>query len=184
MVLSNCQSFPGTGSPRAATPGFGLKVPGKFHFGYSSKSRAHSLRLTSKISSMSSRAVRTIYPGGLFVSGDIWKEMVSNNKNESHHNETDLITKKTNEELWPLLLPCLSLLSCVCRKWVEFDDFRRNQDNGQIVACQNTRINIVETFIWLGEARCYVVEIILIENYQGSEQVVEKLNDLSVPFAQ
>lgn len=86
MVLSNCQSFPGTGSPRAVAPGFGLKVPGKFHFGYSSKSRAHSLRLTSKMSSMSSRAVRTIYPGGLFVSGDIWQEMVNSN-NGSHRND-------------------------------------------------------------------------------------------------
>ena len=80
MVLSNCQSFPETGSTRAVAPGFGLKVPGRFHLGYSSKSRAHSLRLTSKMSRMSSRAVRTIYPGGLFVSGDIWKEMISNNK--------------------------------------------------------------------------------------------------------
>jgi hypothetical protein len=37
------------------------------------------LRLTSKMSSMSSRAVRTIYPGGLFVSGEIWKDTISNN---------------------------------------------------------------------------------------------------------
>ena len=95
---------------------------------------------------------------------------------------TDLITKKTNEEFWPLLLPCLRLLPCVCRKWVEFDDFRRNQNNGQIVACQDRRINVVETFVWLRKARCYVVEIIFIEDYQGGEQIVKKLKDLLVSF--
>ena len=95
---------------------------------------------------------------------------------------SDLITKKTNEKLWPLLLPCLGLRSWVCRKWVEFDDFRGNQDTGQIVACQDGRINVIETFVWLREARRYVVEIILIENYQGGEQIVENLNDSSVSF--
>ena len=95
---------------------------------------------------------------------------------------TDLITKKTNEKLRPLLLPCLRLLSCVCRKWIEFNDFRRNQDNGQVIACQDGRINVVEIFVWLREARRYVVKIILIKNYQGGEQIVEKLNYLSVSF--
>ena len=94
----------------AVAPGFGLKVPGKFHFGYSSSSRAHSLRLTSKMSSMSSRAVRTIYPGGLFVSGEIWKEMVSNDE-MGDVVKINIVTEKANEKLWPLLFLCLGLFT-------------------------------------------------------------------------
>ena len=115
MVLSNCQSFPWTGSTKAVAPGFGLKVPGRFHFGYSSNSRAHSLRLTSKMSSMSSREVRTIYPGGLFVSGEIWKKIISDNGREDSV-ITDIVTEKANEKLWPLLLPCFGLFFRVGRK--------------------------------------------------------------------
>jgi hypothetical protein len=59
MVLSNCQLVLASGSASTGAPGFGLNVPESAHLGYSSRSRAHSLRLISKISMMSSRAVRT-----------------------------------------------------------------------------------------------------------------------------
>lgn len=70
-VLSNCQSFPAVGSASLGAPGLGLKVPGSVHFGYSRRSRAHSFRLTSKISRISRRAERTAYPAGVFGSGEI-----------------------------------------------------------------------------------------------------------------
>jgi len=57
-VLSNCQSFVGIGSVVTGTPGFGLKVPGTVHLGYSSNRRAHSFRLTSKTSMVSNKTIR------------------------------------------------------------------------------------------------------------------------------
>jgi len=59
----------------------------------------------------------------------------------------------------------------------------QNLNDGQIVACQDGRINVVKIFEWLWEAQCYVVEIMLVEDYQGDKQVVEKLNGMSVSFA-
>lgn len=68
-VLSSCQSLPETGSCGGA-PGLGLNVPGNVHLGNSRRRRAHSLRLTSKISIKSSNPERTAYPTGVVGSGD------------------------------------------------------------------------------------------------------------------
>jgi hypothetical protein len=73
MVLSSCQSFPGTGAVSTGAPGLGLNVPGKFHFGYSKSSRAHSFLLTSNISTMSTSAERIVYPIGVLGLGVIYE---------------------------------------------------------------------------------------------------------------
>lgn len=72
MVLSSSQLF-STAAPEVScfTPGLGLNVPGTVHLGYSSNNRAHSLRFTSKIVTMSMSADLTKYPGAVSAAGVI-----------------------------------------------------------------------------------------------------------------
>lgn len=71
-VFSKSHPLPSTGDCGGA-PALGLNVPGSVHLGYSSNKRAHSLRFTSNMSSMSMRLDRRMNPTGVAGSGVIFE---------------------------------------------------------------------------------------------------------------
>ena len=80
----------------------GLNVPGNVHFGYSSNKRAHSLRFTSNMSSISMRLERRMNPTGVVGSGVIFAEVSS--QVLPWYRKTYVVIKDPNVTLRPFAL--------------------------------------------------------------------------------